>query len=383
MITRQRLITFGIPSAAIATVTAAALLTSGKPASTSASDPMIIEPEPVAAGDGTPVDVVFAVDTTGSMGPLIEGAKRTVWSIATHIKNTDPNANIRIGLVAFRDVGDDYVTKPFALTNDLDAVYTELSGYTADGGNDIPENVDAALHDALKMKWRPGAKKIVFLVGDAPPASRGDVPTFDVLAKQAQARGITINTIRAGNEPATEQKFRQIAMLANGEFSTIHQDGGVQQVATPYDAKMAELSAEIDRGAIIVGDEGKRAGYASKMAAAEAAPAPAKADRATYFAKGKAAPRAADDLVGGVATGSMDLDKVSEADLPADLRGKDKAQLKAEVEKRVAQRKAAQAELEQLAKQRDEYLAKNAKKTDGGSFDAKVKETVEKQLKSK
>lgn len=383
MITRQRLVTFGIPSAAIATVTAAALLTTGgKPPAGGAVDPMIIEPEPVATSDGTAVDVVFAVDTTGSMGPLIDGAKRTVWSIATHIKNTDPNANIRIGLVAFRDVGDDYVTRPFALTNDLDAVYTELSGYVADGGNDIPENVDAALNDALKMKWRPGAKKIVFLVGDAPPASRGDVPTFDVLAKQAQSRGITINTIRAGNEAATEHTFRQIAMLANGEFSTIHQDGGVQQVATPYDAKMAELSASIDRSAIIVGDEGARRDYTTKMAAAEAAPAAAKADRATYYAKGKAAGRAADDLVGGVATGSMDLDKVEESSLPADLRGKDKAQLKAEVEKRVAQRKAAQAELEQLAKQRDEYLSKNAKKTDG-AFDAKVKETVEKQLKAR
>ncbi len=68
---------------------------------------------------------MFAVDTTGSMERLIDGAKRTVWSIATHIRQTDPNANLRIGLVAYRDVGEDYVTKPFALTGDLDAVYAE------------------------------------------------------------------------------------------------------------------------------------------------------------------------------------------------------------------------------------------------------------------
>lgn len=383
MITRQRLVTFGIPSAAVATVTAAALLTTGggtDPHGPVASpDIMQIEPVPVAT-EGMPVDVVFAVDTTGSMGGLLDGAKRTVWSIATHIKNTDPNASIRIGLVAYRDIGDDYVTRPFALTTDLDAVYSELSAYTADGGNDTPEHVDAALHAALKMQWRPSAKKLVFLVGDAPPASRGDVPRFDVLAKDAQTRGITINTIRAGWDRETESTFKRIAVLANGEFSTIHQDGGVQQVATPYDARMAELSASIDRSAIIVGDEGARAGYASKMAAAEAAPAAAKADRATYYAKGKPASRAADDLVGGVATGTVDLDKVDASKLPAELRNKDKSELKAEVDKRVATRKAAQEELAKLARERDEYLAKNAKKTDG-AFDAKVKETVEKQLK--
>lgn len=385
MITRQRLVTFGIPSAAVATVTVAALLTAGgrhpePDQSVGNPEPMQIEP---STGDGAAVDVVFAVDTTGSMGGLLDGAKRTVWSIATHIKNTDPNAKIRIGLVAYRDVGDDYVTKPFALSGDLDAVYRELSTYVADGGNDIPEDVDAALDDALKMQWRPNAKKLVFVVGDAPPASRGDVPTFDVLARQAAARGITINAIRAGWDPDTESTFKQIAMLAHGEFSTIHQDGGVQQVATPYDDELAKLSTGIDHNSIIMGDEGARRGYAAKMAAAEAAPAPAKADRAMYYAKGApGAGRAAEDLVGGVATGSVNLDKLDDSKLPDDLRGKSKAELKAEVDRRVADNKAKQAQVTELSKKRDEYLKTHAKSTDG-AFDAKVKETVEKQLKAK
>ena len=85
--------------------------------------------------------------------------------------------------------------------------------------------------------------------------------------------------------------FQQIASLGNGEFSSIQQDGGVQQIATPYDDKLAELSARIDRNAIIVGDEGARRAYAGKMAAAEAAAPAAKADRASYYAKGSAGSR--------------------------------------------------------------------------------------------
>jgi Mg-chelatase subunit ChlD len=383
MITRQRLASYGIPTVAAATIVTAALLTQGGGAQTPSSNPYTVEV--VTSNDTSQIDVVFAIDTTGSMGNLLDGAKRTVWSIATHIRKTDPNANLRIGLVAYRDIGDDYVTRPSMLTTDLDAVFSELSTFQASGGGDTPENVDAALDDTLhKMQWRSGAKKLVFLVGDAPPASRGDVPTFDRLAKEAAARGITINTIRCGTDHTTAQAFQQIASLSNGEFSSIVQDGGVQQIATPYDDKMAELSRRIDSTSIIVGDEGVRRRYQAKMAAAEAAPAPSKADRADYYAAkpGKGGGRRTeDDLVGGVATGSMSIESVPAAELPADLRGKDKGELKAEVEKRMAEREVAQKEIAALAKQRDEYLKKNAEAGEG--FDAKVKTSLEKQLKKK
>lgn len=385
MITRQRLASYGIPAVAAATIVTAALLTQGGgKTETTTSNPYTVEV--VTSKDTSQIDVVFAVDTTGSMGGLLDGAKRTVWSIATHIRKTDPNANLRIGLVAYRDIGDEYVTRPYMLTTDLDSVFTELSTYQASGGGDTPENVDAALDDTLhKMQWRAGAKKLVFLVGDAPPATRGDVPAFDTLAKEAAAKGITINTIRCGTDHNTAQAFQQIASISNGEFSSIVQDGGVQQIATPYDDKMAELSRRIDSTSIIVGDEGARRRYEAKMAATEAAAPAAKADRAGYYASkpGKGgAGRADDDLVGGVATGTMNIEAVPAADLPADLRGKDKAELKVEVEKRMAEREAAQKEIAELSKQRDEYLKKNM--AEGGEgFDAKVKTSLEKQLKKK
>src|SRR5262245_64380023 len=175
---RHAIVTYGVTTAAAATITVAALLQPWR----GARPPAPPAPPPALAKRA--VDVVFAVDTTGSMGGLIEGAKRTVWSIATHIRKTEPNADLRIGLVAYRDIGDDYVTRDFALTDNLDAVFAELSGYRAAGGGDTPEDVDAALDVAVhKMAWRDNAKKLVFLVGDAPPASRGDVPRFEVTAR--------------------------------------------------------------------------------------------------------------------------------------------------------------------------------------------------------
>ena len=323
MIDRQRIVTTGITTTALATV---ALVLWLRPWTT---EGMVHteKPEPVAQEKGRPVDIVFAVDTTGSMGGLLDGAKRTVWSIANQVRSIDPNADIRVGLVAYRDLGDDYVTKNFALTDDLDAMYAELSSYQAAGGGDVPENVDAALYDAVhKMKWRSGAKKMIFLVGDAPPSSRGEVPRFEVTAQQAAKYQIKINTIRCGQDGETAQAWQQIAMLGSGEFSTIQQDGGVQHIATPYDDKMAALAAEIDSTTVVYGDDSVRRGYASKIAAAEAAPAAAKADRSVYFAKkGAVSAKPAEDAVGGVASGTMSVDGLEEGKLPTDLRGKSKA----------------------------------------------------------
>src|SRR5947199_1939189 len=84
------------------------------------------------------VEVVFCLDTTGSMGGLIDAAKKKVWSICNQIAAGKPTPRLRVGLVAFRDRGDAYVTKVFDLTDDLDSVYANLMGFKAEGGGDFP-----------------------------------------------------------------------------------------------------------------------------------------------------------------------------------------------------------------------------------------------------
>ncbi|HEX4404123.1 MAG TPA: VWA domain-containing protein, partial [Polyangia bacterium] len=84
------------------------------------------------------VDLVFALDTTGSMSGLIEGAKMKIWSIASFVARAQPTPDVRVGLVAYRDVGDAYVTRVYDLDADLDRVYRRLLSFNADGGGDTP-----------------------------------------------------------------------------------------------------------------------------------------------------------------------------------------------------------------------------------------------------
>src|SRR5512143_1592453 len=131
------------------------------------------QPAKVAAKTAKPrIEVCFVLDTTGSMGGLIEGAKQKIWSIANQMISAKPTPELRLGLVAYRDRRDKYVTKTFDLTNDIDAIYGHLQGFRAGGGGDEPESVNEALQDAVrKMSWSQDQQvlKIIFLVGDAPP----------------------------------------------------------------------------------------------------------------------------------------------------------------------------------------------------------------------
>src|SRR5688572_4417237 len=106
---------------------------------------------PQNAADQPQLDVVFVLDTTSSMDGLIEGAKEKIWSIASRMASGKPRPRIRVGLVAFRDRGDEYVTRRFDLTTDLDAVYRQLRALQAEGGGDTPEHVGRALSDAVKL----------------------------------------------------------------------------------------------------------------------------------------------------------------------------------------------------------------------------------------
>src|SRR4051812_1635252 len=68
------------------------------------------------------VEVVFCLDTTGSMKGLIQAAKQKIWSICNQITTGTPTPHVKVGLLAYRDRKDVYITKKFDLTDDLDKI---------------------------------------------------------------------------------------------------------------------------------------------------------------------------------------------------------------------------------------------------------------------
>jgi Mg-chelatase subunit ChlD len=345
------------------------------------------------------LEMVFVLDTTGSMGGLLEGAKQRVWGIVNEVMQSSAHPSVRVGLVAYRDRGDEYVTKVLPLTNDLDQVYSTLMSYRAEGGGDTPENVRRALADGVRNAgWSPrmpGIAQIVFLVGDAPPhEDYQDEPSTATTTAEAVKAGMIVNTIQCGNVPGTQAVWQAIAQSGEGQYFAIAQDGGVQAIATPYDKELAELGAKIGSTFVAYGGGGDAAGARYRAAASEkqavmetsvarSAPAGAAADRAVNKALNSAA--YAGDLLTSLENGSVKIDAVKDEDLPDDLKKLEPAARQKEIEKRLAVRKALRGDILKLSKLRDDFITAARKKQSGkpNSFDSAVAAALKEQLSRK
>jgi Mg-chelatase subunit ChlD len=331
------------------------------------------------------VEIVFALDTTGSMSGLIDGAKRKIWSIAQFVANGQPKPDVRIGLVAYRDVGDAYVTRFYDLDGDLDDVFERLSSFQAEGGGDTPEHVSKALYDAVyRTSWTgdQATLKQIYLVGDAPPhTDYHDGYDYLKIAKKARDLGIHINTIRCGSDSSTEQVWNQIAHTASGEYASIAEDGGVRVAVSPYDTKLQELNARLVDTAVGYGSG--RGTLMRKAHAAKLMDASAAADRASFYGAGGGAVGAkdtGDDLVGLAEAGKVMPSAAPATALPPEMQAMSPAKRDEYVKGKIAERNAIQKQINDIAKSRREWLDKNAKGRDG--FDAKVEGALKKQASS-
>jgi Mg-chelatase subunit ChlD len=330
------------------------------------------------------IEVCFVLDTTGSMSGLIEGAKQKIWSIANEIATAKPTPDIRFGLIGYRDRGDEYVVKTFDLTNDLDAIYSQLQSFRAAGGGDTPESVNEALDEAVrKVSWSNdrSALKIIFLVGDAPPhMDYANAPKYPDVCQAAMKKDLIINTVQCGNMTETTPIWQEIAKLSEGSYAAIPQSGNMVAVATPMDAKLAELNRKIGTTLVAYGSSSERHYLYAKQAASEAAPAAASADRLSFNAKAGVAVQGEGELLDSLANGKLKVESLKKDQLPAELQKLNDKDLKAEIEKKQKERTELQTEIQKLSKERDDYIAQEQKrlaaagKTD--SFDQKVADMI-------
>jgi len=348
---------------------------------------------------GPKVEVCFVLDTTGSMGGLIEGAKQKIWSIANDMIALKPKPqSIKFALVGYRDRGDDYITKPFDLTDDIDTVFKNLKDFSANGGGDGPESVNQALDEAVeKIAWskEKDTLRIIFLVGDAPPHMdyANDVKYPDI-CKKAVTKGLIINAVQCGNEGDTTPIWQEIARLSEGTFIQLGQTGDMVAITTPMDKELAELNHEIGKTMVGYGGAGGRAfrsdaaaAMSAKQAAAEEAPASVTADRLKYNLASDKTVQGEDELIDAINGNQVKLEDLKDEQLPEDLRKLTPEQRKARVEELTKQRADIRAKIEKLSKARDEYIVAEKKKlAEAGkkdSFDDEVSKTIEEQVKRK
>lgn len=168
------------------------------------------------------LDVLFLLDSTGSMSDEIEALQSSILSIADQIDDFHPRPDLRFGLVSYRDRGDDYVVAMADFTSNVQRFSGQLDQIQAEGGGDYPESLNEALHVALhRLDWREeDSIRLIFLVADAPP-HLDYAQDFDYAQEMAiaAANAIKIFPIAAsGSDDQAEYIFRQMAQFTQSRF---------------------------------------------------------------------------------------------------------------------------------------------------------------------
>lgn len=177
------------------------------------------------------VDIYFAVDATGSMSDEIDYLKAELNDVVAQIKIKNPQLEMRLGSVFYRDEGDEFVTRPFGFTTNETSLISFISEQEASGGGDFPEAVHDALDVAIRQNtWnRNASSRILFLLLDAPPHYTQEVVTsIELSLINAAEEGIKIVPVTAsGIDKVTEYLMRSFAILTNGTYVFITDDSGV------------------------------------------------------------------------------------------------------------------------------------------------------------
>jgi Mg-chelatase subunit ChlD len=344
----------------------------------------------IVSNERPKVDVVFVLDTTGSMEGLIQTAKEKIWSIATTMASAQQTPEIRIGLVAYRDRSDAYETRVVDLSGDLDSVYATLMDFEAEGGGDTPESVNKALYDAVhNMSWSQddNAYQVIFLVGDAPPHMDYNEVRYPEIIASALNKGIVVNTIQCGEIPTAIEPWTQIASLGQGNYFQVEQAGGAVAFNTPFDEEIADLSAKLDDTRLYYGSAEEKDKMRRKVAATvkltEGASIASRARRGSFNASaaGRTNLLGENELVDAIASGTVDLNDIEKDALPepmAEMAAEEKLSYVAGL---ANERADLQRQIQELSEDRDGYLAKKVEEAGGlrSSLDQKIYDTVKEQ----
>lgn len=186
-----------------------------------------------AAGAVTKLDLMLVIDTTGSMGDEIRYLQSELRSIVDAIARKHQDIDIRLGLVFYRDEGDDYVTRTVGFTRDIGAGQRELAAEYANGGGDYPEAMDQALIRAVGQQWRDDAVKSLLLVADAPPHDEWFGRTW-AAAEAARAKRIHITPVAAsGVANKAEYVMRAMAAATQSRYLFLTDDSGIGNPHAP------------------------------------------------------------------------------------------------------------------------------------------------------
>jgi hypothetical protein len=335
--------------------------------------------KPIAKIQRPKVDIVIALDISGSMSGLLDSARQKIWDIVNEAARAEPAPILRVGLVTFGGNGserDGYVKIVNDLTTDFDSLYGKLIALRTVGAT---EYVGRVVHRALtEMSWdkNPDTLRQIYVAGNESADQDRTMPLTTALSL-ARKHDVFVNAIYCGSATSYDAKsWRHVATAGRGMYASIDHNRGTVVMNTPYDQRMQRLSNRLNGTYVGYGKRGLAAKLAQAVQDNNAARVHGSAGASRAIAKtSRVYDNSGWDLVDAKKAGR----KVRRSALPAKLRGMSKRELEVYIDGKRKERAAIQAKIRKLAKKRAAYLKtqmKKSGKSEKSAFDYAVKRAL-------
>lgn len=315
------------------------------------------------------IQVALLLDTSNSMDGLIDQAKSRLWNIVntlTTLKYNGQAPQVEIALYEYGNDGirdENYIRQVTPLTQDLDLVSEKLFALRTNGGS---EYCGAVIRDAAaNLNWDGNEKsmKLIYIAGNE-PFNQGRIDYKEAIAK-AKNKNIYTNTIFCGNrEEGIQSYWQNGAKAGKGKYFNIDSDKKIFYIATPYDVRISECNAKLNDTYISYGNHGSE--YKQKQIAqdrnAEVQSVSNLVERTVSKSKKNAYKNEHWDLVDKAEKDAGFISNMKASELPDELKGKSKEEIKKAVAMKSAEREKIQREIEELSKKRQIYIDAETKK---------------------
>ena len=320
--------------------------------------------------DPRKVQVAILFDTSNSMDGLIDQAKSRIWNIINEVSTLRYNGqqpSIEIALYQYGNDGlsaaENYIQQVLPLTSDLDLLSQKLFGLTTNGGSEYCGAVIGKSLSDLNWSVNPADLKMIYIAGNE-SFIQGPVD-YKIECKKAGDRGIYINTIYCGNyDQGVREFWQEGAWCSQGDYFNIDSDKAIVHIDTPYDEEINKYNDSLNNTYIGYGKLGSQKLMAQqeqdKNAGSQSAAV--KTERSITKSKKGVYNNASWDLMDAVDEGEADLSKMDDKDLPEEFQGKTLEEKEGLLEEKREDRERYQAKINELAKNREEFIATERKK---------------------
>lgn len=190
-----------------------------------------IHAEPETATVQKNAELVFVIDSTGSMGDAINNVKTGITSFVNSLETQ--GVKLRIGIVEYRDIEEDGLDSTIIhelnhspWMNSTSEMVGVLGGIAADGGGDIPESVIDGLGylvDGETIPWSSDSYKFAVVLTDAgyKVANRHGFNSLQEVADALLAAGINTSVVTEESEFST---YEELYTTTGGTRANIYSD---------------------------------------------------------------------------------------------------------------------------------------------------------------